>query len=125
MYSPPAVIKTRVFARLSDQGQTGLHDPSGRVYRLRPDGRLDLLLNTAPSPNGIVLNGSQSMIYVAMISANAVWRLLIMPDGSVSKVGLFVQMSGRLGGPDGLAMDEDDNPAVAHAGRALLPGTVR
>ncbi len=70
----------------------------------------------APSPNGIVLNGNQSIIYVAMTRANAVWRLPLMPDGSVSKVGLFVQLSGGLGGPDGLAMDEEDSLAVAHAG---------
>jgi len=100
----------------TDQGQTGLQDPTGRVFRLHPDGRLDLLLDTAPSPNGIVLNGNQSIIYVAVTRANAVWRLPVMPDGSVSKVGLFVQLSGGLGGPDGLAMDEEDNLAVAHAG---------
>ena len=27
----------------TDQGQTGLHDPTGRVYRLSPEGRLDCL----------------------------------------------------------------------------------
>jgi gluconolactonase len=100
----------------TDQGQTGLQDPTGRVYRLRPDGRLDLLLDTVPSPNGIVLNGNQSVIYVAVTRANAIWRLPVMPDGSVSKVGLFVQLSGGLAGPDGLAMDEEDGLAVAHAG---------
>ena len=38
-----------VFARngdlyFTDQGQTGPHDPMGRVYRLRPAGRLNCLL---------------------------------------------------------------------------------
>ncbi|MEA2898869.1 MAG: gluconolactonase, partial [Bradyrhizobium sp.] len=36
----------------TDQGQTGLHDPTGRVYRLSPDGRLDCLIDTGVSPNG-------------------------------------------------------------------------
>jgi gluconolactonase len=36
-------------------------------------------------------------------------------DGSVSKVGVFVQMSGGLG-PDGMAMDEAGNLAVCHPG---------
>ena len=40
----------------TDQGQSGLHDPSGRVYRLRTNGQLDLLLCNVPSPNGIVLS---------------------------------------------------------------------
>src|SRR5690606_15486188 len=35
----------------TDQGLTGLHDPSGRLFRLRTDGRLDCLLNNVPSPN--------------------------------------------------------------------------
>src|SRR6185436_3721030 len=33
----------------TDQGQTGLHDPTGRVYRLKADGRLDCLLDTGIS----------------------------------------------------------------------------
>lgn len=99
----------------TDQGQTGLHDPTGRVYRYTAAGRLELLAGTIPSPNGLVLNGSESALFVAATRANAVWRLPMMPDGSASKVGLFVQLSGG-GGPDGLAMDEADNLVVAHAG---------
>ena len=41
----------------TDQGQSGLHEPTGRVYRLAPDGRLDLLLHNVPSPNGIAFAG--------------------------------------------------------------------
>ncbi len=99
----------------TDQGQTGLHDPTGRVYRLDTSGRLERLADTVPSPNGIVLNAAQSAVYVAATRANAVWRMPLMPDGSASKVGVFVQMSGG-SGPDGLAMDEADNLVVAHAG---------
>ena len=33
-----------------DQGDTGLHDPTGRLCRLRPDGRLDTLLASVPAP---------------------------------------------------------------------------
>jgi gluconolactonase len=100
----------------TDQGQTGLHDPSGRVYRLRTDGRLDCLLSNVPSPNGLVLNKAESILYLAVTRANAVWRVPLMLDGTVSKVGVFVQLSGSLGGPDGLCMDEDDNLVVAHSG---------
>lgn len=99
----------------TDQGQTGLQDPTGRVYRLRADGRLDLLLDKVPSPNGICLNGAQNLLLLAVTRGNCLWRAPIMADGTLSKVGLFVQMSGGIG-PDGLAMDEDDSVAVAHAG---------
>jgi gluconolactonase len=98
----------------TDQGQTGLHDPSGRVYRLTPAGRLDCLIANAPSPNGLVLNPEENTLYLAVTRGNAVWRVPLMADGSVSKVGLFFQFFGS-SGPDGLAMDEDGNLVVAHA----------
>jgi gluconolactonase len=105
----------------TDQGQTGLHDPTGRVYRLCPDGRLDLLIDNVPSPNGLVLNLAENVLYVAVTRGNCVWRLPLMRDGSVSKVGLFFQFYGS-SGPDGLALDEEDNLVVAHAslGAAFL-----
>jgi gluconolactonase len=100
----------------TDQGQTGLHDPTGRVYRYSTDGKLVCLVNTIPSPNGIVLDLHERVVYVAVTRANAVWRLPIMPDGAVSKVGVAIQLSGGLSGPDGLALDEEGGLIVAHAG---------
>jgi gluconolactonase len=100
----------------TDQGQTGMHDPTGRVYRLGVNGTLDLIVGNVPSPNGLVFNGAEHVLYVAATRGNSIWRVPLMPDGSASKVGVFVQLSGSLGGPDGLAMDEADNLAVAHAG---------
>lgn len=100
----------------TDQGQTGLHDPTGRVYRYSADGKLVCLVNTIPSPNGIVLDLHERVVYVAVTRANAVWRLPIMPDGAVSKVGVAIQLSGGLSGPDGLALDEEGGLVVAHAG---------
>ena len=98
----------------TDQGQTGLQDPTGRVYRLRAaDGRLERLADNLPSPNGLVLNGAETVLYVAVTRANAVWRLPLAPDGSVLRMGMFIQLSGGRG-PDGLAMDEADGLAVAH-----------
>ena len=100
----------------TDQGQTGLHDPTGRVYRLRATGELDLIVGNVPSPNGLVLNGAEHVLYVAATRGNCIWRIPLMPDGTASKVGIFIQLSGSLGGPDGLAMDVNDNLAIAHAG---------
>ena len=39
-----------------------------------------------------------------------------MPDGTTAKVGLFVQLSGGSGGPDGLALDAQGRLAIAHVG---------
>jgi gluconolactonase len=98
----------------TDQGQTGLHDPTGRVFRLAADGRLDCLLSNGPSPNGLVLDVAESVLFVAMTRDNAVWRVPLMRDGAVAKVGRFCSLFGT-SGPDGLAMDEAGRLIVAHA----------
>ena len=98
----------------TDQGQTGLHDPSGRVYRLKNDGRLDCLIDTGISPNGLVLDPGEAVLFVAMTRDNAVWRAPFMKDGSVSKVGRFCSTFGA-SGPDGLTMDSAGRLFVAHA----------
>jgi gluconolactonase len=98
----------------TDQGQTGLHDPSGRVYRLTKGGRLDCLIDTGISPNGLVLDPAEKVLFVAMTRDNVVWRLPFMKDGSVSKVGRFCSMFGA-SGPDGMTMDSQGRLFVAHA----------
>jgi gluconolactonase len=98
----------------TDQGQTGMHDPTGRVYRWRTNGQLDLLLGNAPSPNGIALDRDGRFLYVAVTRGNAVWRGPLLPDGSVSKVGVFRGFFGT-SGPDGMAVDMDNRLVVAHA----------
>jgi gluconolactonase len=98
----------------TDQGQTGLHDPTGRVYRLKTDGRLDCLIDTGISPNGLVLDPHEATLYVAMTRDNAVWRMPFMRDGSVSKVGRFCSTFGP-SGPDGMTMDKAGRLFVAHA----------
>jgi gluconolactonase len=102
----------------TDQGQTGLHDPSGRVYRYSPssvgEGRLDVLVSGIPSPNGVALDRDGKAIFIAVTRANQVWRGPMLADGSVSKVGAFRTFFGT-SGPDGLAVDVDNGVAVAHA----------
>jgi gluconolactonase len=98
----------------TDQGQTGLHDPTGRVYRWRASGQLDCLLDTGISPNGLVLDPAERVLFVAMTRDNAVWRAPFMKDGSVSKVGRFCSLFGP-SGPDGLTMDAKGRLFVAHA----------
>ena len=99
----------------TDQGQTGLHDPTGRVYRWDPAGdRLDCLLANVPSPNGLALDAHGKALFVAVTRANAVWRGPLMKDGTLSKVGAFRTFFGT-SGPDGLAVDVDNRVVVAHA----------
>jgi gluconolactonase len=100
----------------TDQGQTGIADPSGRVYRLRNGGELQRLVDNAPSPNGITMNAKNTQVYVAVTRAQQIWRLPLMPDGSFSKTGVAIQLSGGHAGPDGIEMDEEDGMVVCHLG---------
>lgn len=113
------VLDARGNVYFTDQGQTGMHDPSGRVYRLSPEGKLDLLLNNVPSPNGIVLSPDERFLFVAATRGNSVWRMPLLSDGSVSKVGQFFTSYGP-SGPDGLAMDESGRLLVANPGLAYV-----
>ena len=113
------VFDSRGNLYFTDQGQTGLHDPTGRVYRLGTDGRLDLLLSNVPSPNGIVLSNDERFLFVAATRGNCVWRMPLLADGSVSKAGQFFTSYGP-SGPDGLAMDEGGRLLVANPGLAYV-----
>src|SRR3954469_8491618 len=100
----------------TDQGQSGITDPTGRVYRLRASGELQRLVDNAPSPNGITLNTRNTQVYVAITRSQQIWRLPLMPGGSLSKTGVAIQLSGGHAGPDGIEMDESDGIVVCHLG---------
>jgi gluconolactonase len=99
----------------TDPGRSSLNNPTGRVFRLKASGELELLLDRVPYPNGIVLNLDESILYIAATHANAVWRLPLNDNRLEKRAGLFVQLSGGYG-PDGLALDEKGNLAVVHSG---------
>ena len=99
----------------TDQGETGLHDPTGRVFKYDTSGKITCLIANVPSPNGLVMDPKETMLYIAVTRANCVWRMPIRPDGSIHRVGLFCQLAGGWG-PDGMAVDTAGNVVMAHAG---------
>jgi len=112
------VFDSRGNLYFTDQGQTGLHDPTGRLYRLRRDGGLDLLLANVPSPNGVALSADERVLYLGVTRGNAVWRVPLLDDGSVAKVSAFFTSYGP-SGPDGLAMDQKGRLIVANPGLGI------
>jgi len=94
----------------TDQGRTGLQDPTGHVYRFTAAGSLETIIANAPSPNGLVLNKRENALYVAVTRANAIWRIDL--GDTARRAGLFVQLP--CAGPDGVALDDDGNVVVAH-----------
>lgn len=113
------VFDSRGNLYFTDQGQTGLHDPTGCLYRLCPDGRLDRLLDNVPSPNGVALSPDERALYLGVTRANQVWRVPLLSDGGVSKVGAFFTSHGP-SGPDGLAVDERGRVIVANPGLGVV-----
>ncbi len=99
----------------TDQGQSGLHSPTGRVFRLSVAGKLECVMSDIPSPNGIVIAKDMSYLLVAVTRAQQIWRAPLH-EGTATKVGVFLQLHGGLGGPDGLALSEDGELFVAHTG---------
>jgi gluconolactonase len=101
---------------LTDPGRSHLGDPTGRVWRIAPDGsEATPLIDCAPTPNGLVLDHDGRHLLVGVTRGNAVWRC---PTGG-GQVELFIQLSGGLG-PDGLALDEAGNTAVVHARNGIV-----
>lgn len=60
-------------ADFTDQGQTGMTDQTGLVYRLSPSGKLDTLLSNGISPNGLVLSPDEkvSLFALPLLTAGA------------------------------------------------------
>jgi gluconolactonase len=101
----------------TDQGQTGIVDPTGRVFKLHAaSGKLERLAQNVPSPNGITLNVKENQVLVAVTRSQQIWRLPLMADGGVSKTGVAIQLSGGHAGPDGIEMDAEDGLVVCHLG---------
>ena len=94
----------------TDQGRSGLQDPTGHVYKFTAAGELETIIDNVPSPNGLVLNKRENALYVAVTRANAIWRIEL--DDPARRAGLFVQLP--CAGPDGIALDDDGDVVVAH-----------
>ncbi|KAI1393113.1 gluconolactonase [Hypoxylon trugodes] len=113
------IVDSRGNIFFTDQGQTGMTDQTGKVYKICADGRLETLVENGVSPNGLVLSRDERFLYVAMTRANQVWRLPLHEDGTVTKAGVFFQSFGNAG-PDGLALDEEGSLFICHPSLASV-----
>ncbi|MET1255888.1 SMP-30/gluconolactonase/LRE family protein [Aliikangiella maris] len=99
----------------TDPGRSSLSDPTGRLFCLTGNGKIQTVLNNIPYPNGIAISADNQFIYLAVTRANAIWRLRRnAPDPLHPMTGCFIQLSGGLG-PDGLAVNNNGLLAVAQA----------
>lgn len=99
----------------TDQGQTGLQDASGRVYRWVRGEAPTCVLDGLPSPNGLRVSADGGELFVAVTRDNSVWRAPLRQVTQPTKVGRFAMFYGPVG-PDGLHVDS------AHRVWVCLPG---
>jgi gluconolactonase len=106
----------------TDPGRSDLRRTTGRVFRLRADGAVELLVEGLAYPNGLVLTPKEDALYIAITRSLQVLRLGLLPDVvGEHKLGVFLQLSGGgLAGPDGMAMDSSGTLFVAHSGLATV-----
>jgi gluconolactonase len=101
----------------TDPGRSHLGNPTGRVLRVRDGGDTELLMQGLPYPNGLVLSPDQKELYVALTHSLQVVRLELHADKPAERRWrAFLQLSGGLAGPDGMAIDEQGGLCVVHAG---------
>jgi len=97
------------------------------VYRLAPDGSLDLLDAELTFPNGVALSPDQDRLYVSVSDPDGP-RLVVYdlgPDGFPTSKALFfdatpLRAAGGLGLPDGMCLDTDGRLYATGPGGVLV-----
>ncbi|MBU6399840.1 MAG: SMP-30/gluconolactonase/LRE family protein [Verrucomicrobia bacterium] len=96
------------------------------VYRLKPDGELNLLTDALTFPNGLAFSPDEKKFYVAVSDpARAVWMVYdVRPDGTIDHGRIFYDAASltkdRPGLPDGMKVDLNGNLFAAGPGGILV-----
>lgn len=86
------------------------------VYRILPDGSLELLVDDFDRPNGLVFSPDESILYIADSPRRHVRAFNVWPDGTLTRSRIFAEMDHpQPGSPDGMKVDEEGNLYVTGA----------
>lgn len=107
------------------------------IYRLRPDGELELLVRDQTRPNGIALSPDETTLYVANSDAeNKIWMAYDLDADGASNARVFYDVNDQTadGAADGMTVDMAGNifatgpggvwvfaPNGTHLGTILMP----
>ncbi len=102
--------------------------------------KLQLLVSDLPRPNGIAFSPGEKYLYVNNSEPKKIWmRYRVRPDGTLTDPKLLYDATAdpRLGGPDGMKVDEQGNiysagpggvwifsPEGKHLGTIVMPERV-
>lgn len=88
------------------------------VYRIDYNGKLNLLIRTLNTPNGIAFSPDESILYVTNHSRGEIWAYTMKGNAIDGEGKLLAQtkVGNRSGGADGIRVDETGNLYVAARG---------
>lgn len=95
----------------TDPVNSSLKNPTGNVFRLRPDGRLDRAATGMAFPNGLDVDPPSENLFVIESITKKILRFPLRADGTLGKPALFYNLGGS--GGDGCAFDAKGNLWVA------------
>jgi gluconolactonase len=115
-------------------GHESIEQPVQGVYRLDPDGKVQLIAVDAGKPNGITISPDEKTIYIASLGSSetdildsgvlpgrSILEALLVydlhPDGTITFRKILVDFSTRPEkyGPDGITTDKEGNIVAAQA----------
>ena len=86
-------------------------------------GELQLLITDLPRPNGIAFSPDEKFLYVDSTEPQKIWmRYRVQPDGTLTDPKLLYDATAdkRIGGPDGMKVDEKGNIYSAGPGGVTI-----
>jgi gluconolactonase len=88
----------------------GKEQPCNGVYRLAPDGALQLIANDFALPNGLAFSPDESVLYIDDSAHKHIRAFDVRPDGTLANSRILLDMaSSDAGVPDGLKVDAKGN----------------
>src|SRR6185369_11319918 len=96
----------------TDPEGSSAQNPIGQVFRVRPDGRVDLVATGLAFPNGLDVDPAGKYLYVVESQSKKILRYAVPADDQLlGKAELFYDLGGS--GGDGCALDAAGNLWVA------------
>jgi gluconolactonase len=92
-------------------------EPTGRLYRLTPEGHVTLVADDLAFPNGLCLDADERVLYLAETRRHRVHACGLSASGSITAWRTHAEVEG---GPDGMALDVAGNLYVALYGRSAV-----
>ncbi|HLS62781.1 MAG TPA: SMP-30/gluconolactonase/LRE family protein [Ruania sp.] len=92
--------------------------PEGVLYRLSPDGQVDVVLDKLFIPNGLVYAADGALVYFIDTGTQAVRAYEVDDDGAWGAMRIVADLAGR--SPDGMTIDAEGNLWVALWGEARV-----